>query len=88
MDENANDAMQPLDDEAQHNNNPTQHQSNTTTATKTTSISTQDPPFIPTYNNTMQGSNNLTQQSNDAFIRSCANKEWDMAKFTSSAFNK
>ena len=37
VDQQANDATQPQDDEAKQNNNPTQHKLNTSTTTKATS---------------------------------------------------
>ena len=66
MDQQANGATQPQDDETQQNNNPTQQKLTTTTATKETSTSVQNQPFISTYNDTTQDKNKLTQQSNDA----------------------
>ena len=66
MDQQANDATQPQDDEAKQNNNPTHHKLNTSTTTKATSTSTQDGPFITTYNSTTHDKNKLNQQSNNA----------------------
>ena len=66
MDQQANDATQPQDDETQQNNNPIQQKLKTTTVMKETSTSTQNQPFISTYNDATQDKNKLTQQSNDA----------------------
>ena len=66
MDQQTNNATQPLDDETQQNNNPMQQKLKTTTATKETSTWVQNQPFISTNNNATQDKNKLTQQSNDA----------------------
>ena len=65
MDQQANDAAQPKDDETQQNSNPTQKKLKTTTMTKETSTSAPNQPFISTYNDTTQDKNKLMQQSND-----------------------
>ena len=66
MEQQANDATQPQDDETQQNNNPMQQKFKTTTATKETSTSVQNQLFLSTNNDATQEKNKLTQQSNDA----------------------